>query len=225
MPSLFRLENSWIANPAPAGTMTIEVFNLSDETLTDFSLCYTSITRIVGEPHITNGHFVLHDGSFNEIAAPKGFALKPGGTWTVSVAPLNRSPFHVNDGAKTAYLKCADGRLIHIETGELALSGQNLPLPGPRLPEGRLTLPFALLPWPVKFEAEAGSTPIALHPAEGTDLAGLRALSLVESLHARLFPQARQVFSLKTVEGGRAVSIKTDTGIKRAALPSISPLI
>lgn len=216
MPSLFRLENSWIANPAPAGTMTIEVFNLSDETLTDFSLCYTSITRIVGEPQITNGHFVLHDGSFNEIAAPKGFTLKPGGTWMVSVAPLNRSPFHVNDGAKTAYLKCADGRLIHIETGELALSGQNLPLPGPRLPEGRLTLPFALLPWPVKFEAEAGSTPIALHPAEGTDLAGLRALSLVESLHARLFPQARQVFSLKPVEGGRAVSIKTDTGIKKS---------
>lgn len=214
MPCQFRLENAWVAQPEPAGTLTLELYNLSDEAISDFSLCYTSITRIVGEPDIGNGTFLAKDGSFHEIAAPAEFILHPGETWTFTIAPLNRSPFHVNDGAKTAYLKRRTGELIAVETGELALSGKLLPLPGPRLPEGRLTLPFSVLPWPVKFAGEAGETPVALFPEEGTDLKGLRALALVESLRARLFPQARQVFSLKPVEGGRRVRLIEDAGLK-----------
>ena len=43
----YRLDASWIADPAPAGTLSFALTNLSDTPLTGFRLSYTSITRVV----------------------------------------------------------------------------------------------------------------------------------------------------------------------------------
>ena len=41
------LENAWAPEPAPAGTWTLTLTNLSDEVLRDFTLSVTTITRIM----------------------------------------------------------------------------------------------------------------------------------------------------------------------------------
>ena len=43
----YRIENAWSPEPAPAGTLTITLHNLSDEPLAGFTLSYTAITRVM----------------------------------------------------------------------------------------------------------------------------------------------------------------------------------
>ena len=41
------LENTWTAEPAPAGTWTLTLHNLGEAALSDFSLSVTTITRVM----------------------------------------------------------------------------------------------------------------------------------------------------------------------------------
>jgi hexosaminidase len=88
-------------------------------------------------------------------------------------------------------------------------------LPPKRLPEGRLTLPFALLPWPNAIRAEPGPAPVILQAAEGTAIADQRLMLTVAALHSRLFPTARRVFALTPAEGGRDLAFETDASLPR----------
>lgn len=208
MTASFRIENSWHPDPAPAGRLIMTLVNLSAAAQSGFTLCYTSISRVVGTPEFINGRFLMRDASYHEIAPPEGFALPPGASWTVEVMPLNRSPFHVTDGLKTAFLRLSDGTLAPVETGALALSGRADPPPAPRLPPGDLgDTPFSLTPWPADLSLTPGPTPLALYAAAGTPADALRAIAQVSALHARLYPTARQVLSLAPVEGGRPLSV------------------
>ena len=131
----YRIDNSWSPEPAPAGTLTITLHNLTDEPLSGFTLCYTAITRVMpGAPAPENATFLLRDANFHRFAPPEGLVVPPGGGWTFRASGLNRSPFHRGDGIKTAYVTRADGTHVDAETGDLVLGPGNPdlpPAPGP----------------------------------------------------------------------------------------------
>lgn len=206
------LENAWLPDPAPAGTWAITLTNLSDRVLERFTLSVTTITRIIDMEEVTNGRLLRRVANFHEFAPPEGLRLAPGASWTLHAAALNRSPFHRNDAAKTAWVT-QDGAHLPVQVGDLIQTPAAPVLPPPRLPQGRLTLPFALLPWPNAIDAEPGPAPVILHAAPGTSLADLRLMLSVDALHARLFPAARKLFQLSPAPGSRAVGFDYDASV------------
>ncbi|MFT4150642.1 MAG: family 20 glycosylhydrolase [Paracoccaceae bacterium] len=205
------LENSWSPEPVPAGTWTLRLTNLSDETLADFTLSLTSITRVMKDHFIENGRLLHRNANFHSFAPPEGTRLTPGESWTLRAEGLNRSPFHRNDAAKTAWVTVG-GEHRPVATGDLTLEGSVPAPPPPRLPEGRLTLPFALLPWPNAIDATPGEVPVILH-LDGAGVADCRLALSVDALHRRLFPAARRLIQLSPAPGSRALRFAEDAGV------------
>lgn len=211
-PSLFRLENSWHpSKDDPCGAFTFSLINLSDETITDFKLAYTSLTRVIDKEKCTNAIFVHRNANFHQFAPPAGFELAPGATWRFTVEGLHRPARHRTDGAKSAILTLADGSHVTVAVDDLMLEGRpSEPAPA-LLPEGRVTEPFAMLPWPAEAALIAGEgVPDALYPVEGTALEDLKAVDAVNALSRRLFSVAHVPFSQSRIENGRAVSFAKD---------------
>ncbi|WBU59877.1 beta-N-acetylhexosaminidase [Paracoccus albus] len=207
------LENAWSPAPAPDGSWTVTLHNLGEEELANFTLSVTTITRIMPEHDIVGAKVLRRVANYHELAPPEGTRLKAGDTWRFSVSGLNRMPFHRNDAAKTAWITRADGTHLHIQVGDLIQHPDIPSLPPPRLPEGKLTLPFALMPWPNQIDAEAGEAPVILHAADGTSLADRRLMLSVDDLHTRLFPTARKLFQLGEAPGSRGLAFAEDAGL------------
>ena len=209
----YLLENAWHPAPAPEGTWTLTLTNLSDTPLQDFKLSLTSITRIMPDHKLTGATFLRRDANFHEFAPVDSTPLAPGDSWAFSVSGINRSPFHRNDAAKTAWLTDAAGNHSPVQVGDLMHADQAPVTPKPRLPEGRLTLPFALLPWPNDIDAAPGETPVILHAAEGTSVAQKRAMLAVDALHNRLFPTCKRLFQISAAPGSRALTFAEDASL------------
>ncbi|MBJ2150025.1 beta-N-acetylhexosaminidase [Paracoccus sp. IB05] len=214
---MYLLENSWSEMPLPAGTWSLRLTNLSDEALEGFTLSLTSITRVLADHEITGARLLLRNANFHQIAPPEGLVVAPGNSWTFEITGLNRSPFHRNDAAKTAWVTLADRRHLPCMVGDLMLRSATPAYPPPRLPEGRLTLPFALMPWPNAITAEPGPAadppPVILHLAPGTSLADQRLALSVSDLQRRLFPAGRRILQLSPVPGSREVAFAYSAAI------------
>lgn len=211
----FRLENSWHkSKDDPNGGFVFTLVNLSDETITDFKLAYTSLTRVIDRSKCTNATFLHRNANFHQYAPPAGFELKPGGTWRFTVDGLNRPARHRTDGAKSAILTLADGSHVTVAVDDLLLEGEpSQPAPA-LLPEGRVTEPFYMLPWPAEASLTPGDGfPDALYPAEGSGLDDLRAVDKVNQLSRRLFSVGHVPFSLTPIENGRAIGFNHDTSL------------
>lgn len=211
MTASFRLQTEWHGEAPSGGELRFHLFNLTQHDLSGFTLCYTTQSRIKGAPEISNGRLVGYDASFQEIAPPEGFVLGAGGTWSLGIAPVWRSPFHRGDGAMSAYLKAKDGHLIPVDVGDLIFEGLAAQPAAPRLPEGQpdRKAPYALIPWPAHIETTAGAVPTALFPAAGTDAQGLRAVATAAALFQRLYPETMAPLSLTPIAGGRAITFRT----------------
>lgn len=211
----FRLENSWHkSKDDPNGGFVFTLVNLSDETITDFKLAYTSLTRVIDRSKCTNATFLHRNANFHQYAPPSGFELKPGGRWRFTVDGLNRPARHRTDGAKSAILTLADGSHVTVAVDDLVLEGEpSQPAPA-LLPEGRVTEPFYMLPWPADASLTPGDGfPDALYPAEGSGLDDLRAVDKVNQLSRRLFSVGHVPFSLTPIENGRAIGFNHDTSL------------
>lgn len=207
------LENSWTATPAPAGTWTIKLTNLGETDLVDFSLSLTTITRVMPEHQLYGARLLHRTANYHRFGPVDRLTLHPGDSWTFEAEGLFRSPFHRCDAAKTAWVGLKDGTVLPVQVGDLT-EGNAAPVsPPPRLPEGRLTLPFALLPWPNAIEAEAGPAPVILHAEAGASRADLRLMLSVDALHSRLFPAARRLFQLSPAKGSRGLAFATDASL------------
>lgn len=211
----FRLENSWHkSKDDPNGGFVFTLVNLSDETITDFKLAYTSLTRVIDRSKCTNATFLHRNANFHQYAPPAGFELKPGGTWRFTVDGLNRPARHRTDGAKSAILTLADGSHVTVAVDDLVLEGEpSQPAPA-LLPEGRVIEPFYMLPWPADASLTPGDGfPDALYPAEGSGLDDLRAVDKVNQLSRRLFSVGHVPFSLTPIENGRAIGFNHDASL------------
>ncbi|RYC17276.1 beta-N-acetylhexosaminidase [Ciceribacter ferrooxidans] len=211
----FRLENAWhpIARDEGGG-FVVTLVNLSAETIADFKLAYTSLTRVGDAPACGNAAFLRRNANFHQYAPPAGLSLAPGRSWRFTVEGLLRPARHRTDGAKSAYLTLADGSHHAVEVGDLMLEGRHSE-PAPQLlPEGEVREPFSILPWPAKASLTAGDTiPVALHPAAGATLDELRAIDTVLSLFQRLYSVAHVPFALAPVHEGRVLRFARQDGV------------
>lgn len=214
----FRLENAWHPIEGDAsGGFAFTLINLTDKPVSDFKLAYTALTRVMDNPVCENATFLLRNANFHQYAPPSGFVLEPGASWRFSVRGLWRPAKHRTDGAKSAYLTFSDNTHHTIDVADLMLEGRPSEPQKPLLPEGRVTEPFSLLPWPKQANVQAGETPVAMYPAEGSALADLKAMDTVLCLHRRLFSAAHQPFSLAAVEQGKAVRFQQSDSLAAEA--------
>ncbi len=214
----FRLENAWHPIEGDAsGGFAFTLINLTDKPVSDFKLAYTALTRVMDNPVCENATFLLRNANFHQYAPPSSFVLEPGASWRFSVRGLWRPAKHRTDGAKSAYLTFSDNTHHTIDVADLMLEGRPSEPQKPLLPEGRVTEPFALLPWPKQANVQAGETPVAMYPAEGSALADLKAMDTVLGLHRRLFSAAHQPFSLAAVEQGKAVRFQQSDSLAAEA--------
>lgn len=214
----FRLENAWHPIEGDAsGGFAFTLINLTDKPVSDFKLAYTALTRVMDNPVCENATFLLRNANFHQYAPPSGFVLEPGASWRFSVRGLWRPAKHRTDGAKSAYLTFSDNTHHTIDVADLMLEGRPSEPQKPLLPEGRVTEPFSLLPWPKQANVQAGETPVAMYPAEGSALADLKAMDTVLGLHRRLFSAAHQPFSLAAVEQGKAVRFQQSDSLAAEA--------
>ncbi len=214
----FRLENAWHPIEGDAsGGFAFTLINLTDKPVSDFKLAYTALTRVMDNPVCENATFLLRNANFHQYAPPSGFVLEPGASWRFSVRGLWRPAKHRTDGAKSAYLTFSDDTHHTIDVADLMLEGRPSEPQKPLLPEGRVTEPFSLLPWPKQANVQAGETPVAMYPAEGSALADLKAMDTVLGLHRRLFSAAHQPFSLVDVEQGKAVRFQQSDALAAEA--------
>lgn len=214
----FRLENAWHPIEGdPSGGFVFTLVNLTDTPISDFKLAYTALTRVMDNPVCENATFLLRNANFHQYAPPGGFVLEPGASWRFTVRGLWRPAKHRTDGAKSAYLTFSDGTHHTIDVADLMLEGRVSEPQKPLLPEGRVTEPFSLLPWPKQAHLQTGETPVVLYPAAGSTLADVKAMDTVLSLHRRLFSAAHQPFSLIAVEQGRAVRFQQSASLAAEA--------
>ncbi|MFN3717828.1 MAG: beta-N-acetylhexosaminidase [Rhizobium rhizophilum] len=217
----FRLENAW--HPVEGddcGAFVFTLVNLSDVALADFKLAYTSLTRVkdLEEPILENAVFLKRNANFHQFAPPAGFVLQPGASWTFRVGGLWRPAKHRTDGAKSAYITLSTGQHAAVAVADLMLGGGHSAPPPALLPEGKVSQPFAMLPWPASADLVAGEGfPVALYPAEGASLVELRAVENVLRLFCRLFAVGHAPLSLAPVHQGRAVSLKSNEALGASA--------
>ncbi|EHS51327.1 Glycoside hydrolase, family 20, catalytic core [Rhizobium sp. PDO1-076] len=218
-PVLFRLENAW--HPTEGGQngrFTFTLVNLSDAAISGFKVAYTSLTRVIDKAACSNAVFVNRNANFHQFAPPQGFVLEPGASWQFTVAGLHRPAVHRTDGAKSAYLTLADGSHMAVAVADLMLEGQHSEPAPALLPEGRVTEPFAMLPWPAEAILVAGDGfPVALYPAEGASLAELRTVENALRLFCRLFSVGHAPLALATVHEGRALRFEEKASLGASA--------
>ena len=213
--SRYRLENTWSPDPAPYGTLKCTFWNLSDAPLSDFQLAYTSLTRAMKPFAVTGAELARRDANYHLFTPPEGTRLEPGAAWSFEVTNLNRDPRHRTDGAKSAIMTLdvsGAPRHLDVEVSDLFPEGRDLPEPGPLLPEGALTEPYAILPWPAALDLTPGDTPLALCPAPDSDDDALGLFNRVAALHRRLYPEARAVFSMLPMARTRPVALVPEDG-------------
>lgn len=209
----FRLESAWYPDGGQNGRFTFSLFNLSDAPISDFTISYTSLTRVIDRAACENASFLRRNANYHEFAPPAGFVLQPGEAWQFVVAGLHRKAVHCTDGAKSAYISLA-GRHLPVSVSDLLLEGRVSESPPVLLPEGKLDLPFAMQPWPAHVALEAGDDlPVCLYPAPGASASDLRAMDAVLSLFQRLFASDHAPFNLMKDEQGRAVHFEKDASI------------
>lgn len=217
----FRLENAW--HPVEGddcGAFVFTLVNLSDVALVDFKLAYTSLTRVkdTQEPILENAVFLKRNANFHQFAPPAGFVLQPGASWTFRVGGLWRAAKHRTDGAKSAYITLSTGQHAAVAVADLMLGGGDSAPPPPLLPEGQVTQPFAMLPWPASAELVAGDgLPVALYPASGSSLVELREVENVLRLFCRLFAAGHAPLSLAPVHQGRSITFRADEALGASA--------
>jgi hexosaminidase len=213
-----RLEVRWTADGGENGQLLLSLVNLGDAPLGGFRLVYTSLTRNLDRSMVGNAEFVRRDANYHEFAPPEGLVLKPGETWDFSVGGLTRKPTHITDGISTAYLILADGTAHDLDTGDIMPADFVAEGPGVLMPEGELTDPVGIIPWPNAVAlSDFGAPPAALCAASGSSPSDVMAFAEIVALGKRLFPNDHTPFMLAPAHGMTSVVFEKRSGLSAEA--------
>ncbi|MBK8084241.1 MAG: family 20 glycosylhydrolase [Devosia sp.] len=136
--------------------------------------------------------------------------LSPGDTWRVGVDRLGYPLRHWNEGANSAYVVRAGGRIEMVKTIPTAAAGvEELPRRGsvlPHLSAGSDVEPLSIIPWPNAISIESyRQAPAGLMP-HGANAAAQSAITAFARLTADLFPAEGVV--RQSAEGGAPVALE-----------------
>lgn len=104
--TLFHLDSLWHDED---GSMEFVLTNLSDAPVSDFRLCYATLTRTLPPSRCTGGKFIRRQANYHEYKPEDGFVLQPGASWSLREHSLTRAANHSNEGPKSAAVLLADG--------------------------------------------------------------------------------------------------------------------
>ena len=191
------------------------VTNHSGATLTGFRLGVSGPARISTEAKLNGGSIVRQLSTYCEIAPPGGFALPPGGMWTIETAGLATPIRHWTDGATAGFLILEDGSTVVAGTVPTRLQGSaagrrrgTAAFPVPEQPP----VSVAVVPWPATVAVTGRRTaPEGLWPVADTETGEAAARAFGE-LVGRVFPGEGLVRTLD--EGGLAVRLVEGPGGK-----------
>ncbi len=177
------------------GRFDLTLHNHSDQSLTDFTLCFSALTRAGRGATCVNAVLLRRVANFHEFAPPQGFSLAPGASWSFALEGLTHRPKHRLDGPKAGYLALKTGT-ARVTTGDLRTYAFAT---GPlrHIPEGKLEIPLSVTPWPQNCTiAEWRTEAVILVPEPDTRADDLSATSRIAALTQRLFPANRAPFAL-----------------------------
>src|SRR6478736_5640643 len=147
-----RLETSWLpASEERDQAYTLNLKNLSSNSLANFTLCISGPGRVDPAVHIEGGTIGRRLSNFTEFLPPENFELEAGKTWTLTISALSWPFQHWTDGATGAYVAFADGGTLALSVEPTRSLANNAPLkrgaeiyPVPVNPP----VPVAIVPWP-----------------------------------------------------------------------------
>ncbi|MEQ1770870.1 MAG: beta-N-acetylhexosaminidase [Devosia sp.] len=184
------------------GTATIETFNLG----------FSGPARIDPSAEIEGGKLISRLSNHTLIAAPAGYALHPGDEWVVTARGLSYGLRHWSDGANSAYVELADGKLVNVPVAPTEAVGSNAPLlkGAARFPlPAKVPATISVIPWPNSVAVTGSRTvPAGLDPKPQTT-ASRNAATAFRLLVSDLFPVEGIVRPV--AEGGLPVELTDDS--------------
>ncbi|WP_029039964.1 beta-N-acetylhexosaminidase [Cucumibacter marinus] len=207
-----RLDMRWDPDAPDHGYYTVTLTNATAQPKSISSLCMTAIAFPKPEHRCEGGEIKRRVGSFLEYAPVNGpVSLQPGEHWEFKIYDLMLPPKHRSDGARSGWIELADGGREAVTTGDLIHGGGAAPFAPVLIPEGNVTVPVSLIPWPnaIEITGTTSDLPVAICPAEGTSPDVERPLATVAALARRLFPDMPDLLATQPFDGGYAVTFKT----------------
>ncbi len=209
----FLLETTWTpATKDEPLSYSLKLTNRSSEPVEGFTLCISGPGRLSSTAAIENGRLVKILSNHAELAPQDGFVLKPNQTWIVTALGLSHALRHWNDGANSAYVVLADGKVVRVSVAGTVAKGDNRPLK-----RGAVRFPvpidapvsLSVIPWPNRVAVSgARPAPAGLSPSARSDT-GRRAAEAFTDIVQRLFP-AEAIVRPRS-EGGEPVEL-VDSG-------------
>ncbi len=178
--SAFALSTAWFAAER---RYRLTLISQAPQAISGFQLGVSGVLRIADEAAVEGGRLVSQLANFALLAPPDSFALSPGKSWTIEIAPLDFPLRHWTDGVQGAFLILKGGETAACR---IVLGGENRK--GTIALVGATESQIAVVPWP-KSVVVTGSRPaptaLALPPGPVR-----KRLSRLEDL---LFPGERLV--------------------------------
>lgn len=212
----FRLEATWVDHGEEPAKMKLALTNLSGADLKNFRLSYTGLMRVKANVKVENATFVQRFANFHQFDPLENTVIADGETWEFTVQNLTSNAQHRMDGPKSGYVTLEDGSHVDVDAGDLQIEGRPSEFAGNLVPEGKLTDPIAVVPWPNHVAVgDFDTPPVVLCAAEGTSADEKRAINTVAALAKRLKHELPDRLRLTNVPGGRKLTL-----VNNAALAS-----
>ncbi len=134
-----------------------------------------------------NATFVKRFANFHQFDPLDNVVVADGDTWEFTITNLTGNAQHRMDGPKSGYVTLEDGTHVDVDTGDLQIEGRPSEFAGNLIPEGKLTDPISIVPWP-NHVAVSGfeAPPVVLCLAAETTAQEKRAVNAVAALAKRL---------------------------------------
>lgn len=194
----FRLETAYTPIDGPdMGRVDLKLVNLSSEPLSGCRLAYSAIIRLRRGGKVTGLEFVRRVANYHEFKMPDGVVVEPGAALDFSIEGLSYMARHRLDGPKSAFLIHADGRHETVEVGDLLLKEGEDSGELRVIPEGKISVPASIIPWPqsVVIEGRRDDVP-QFRAAAGSSVEDMSGMGRIAALAHRLFPEVQKPFRL-----------------------------
>lgn len=204
--TLFHLDSLWHDED---GSMEFVLTNLGDAPVSDFRLCYATLTRTLPPSRCTGGEFIRRQANYHEYKPEDGFVLQPGASWSLREHSLTRAANHSNEGPKSAAVLLADGTRVDAFASDLQAGS-----PADTSAAAPAALSCGVLPQPEAVDVNSYRVAAPAHIVlRSDDRAVMQAVAEAAALTRRLFPLSPVPFVLTAPEGTLPLHVQSDAAL------------